>query len=50
MIFDPAEDTLIRQPCDAPAPLVVNGGRYVGCQLDKGHEGQHEVKISWDAR
>jgi hypothetical protein len=34
-------------PCNAPAPLVVNGAQYVGCQGIKGHEGNHEVRINW---
>ena len=34
-------------PCNAPAPLVVNGGQYVGCQGIQGHEGNHEVRINW---
>lgn len=34
-------------PCNAPAPLVVNGAQYVGCQGIMGHEGNHEVRINW---
>ena len=41
------EDTNIVLPCNAPAPLVVNGAQYVGCQMIKGHEGNHEVRINW---
>lgn len=41
---------VIRQPCPAPAPLVVNGSPYVGCALEKGHDGQHEVRITWGDR
>lgn len=33
--------------CQAPAPLVVNGGLFAGCSLAEGHEGEHQVKISW---
>ena len=41
---------IFRQPCPAPAPLVVNGSPFVGCQLDAGHDGQHEVRITWGDR
>lgn len=34
--------------CNAPAPLVVNGAPYCGCQLQKDHDGRHEVYISWE--
>lgn len=45
------EDTQnIAVPCRAPAPLVVNGSPYVGCQLLENHEGQHEVKVTWTSR
>lgn len=37
----------IKMLCAAPAPLVVNGAPYVGCQLGRDHEGDHEVKITW---
>lgn len=37
-------------PCRAPAPLVVNGSPYVGCQLPENHDGQHEVKVTWTSR
>jgi hypothetical protein len=33
--------------CEAPAPVVVNGGAYVGCVRDKGHDGLHKVEIQW---
>ncbi len=39
-----------RQPCPAPAPLVVNGSPFVGCQREAGHKGQHEVRIAWGDR
>lgn len=42
-----AGNAIIKQPCDAPAPLVINGAAYVGCSLAKDHEGPHEVKITW---
>lgn len=34
-------------PCNYPAPVVVNGGIFCGCQKVKDHEDQHEVRISW---
>jgi len=37
----------LRRPCPAPAPLVVNGSPYVGCDLAAGHEGNHKVTIQW---
>ncbi len=37
----------IRQLCPAPAPLVANGYPYVGCMLEKGHDGPHKVEITW---
>ncbi len=46
---DPA-NMVLRQPCLAPAPLVVNGSPFVGCKLDAGHDGQHEVRIAWGDR
>jgi hypothetical protein len=38
----------IRQGCNAAAPLVANGGAFVGCQLDTGdgHK-DHSVTIRW---
>ncbi len=33
--------------CAAPAPLVVNGASYVGCQLTNGHDGDHSITIKW---
>lgn len=33
--------------CDAPGPLVVNGGMYAGCNLPLGHPGKHQVVITW---
>lgn len=38
----------IRVPCGAAAPLVVNGGGFVGCTKDK-HDAdeKHEVRITW---
>lgn len=43
----PQEEVVLPVPCNAPAPLVVNGGQYVGCQGIAGHEGNHEVRINW---
>lgn len=43
----PQEDVDLPVQCNAPAPLVVNGAQYVGCQGIKGHEGNHEVRINW---
>jgi hypothetical protein len=40
----------LRRPCPAPAPLVLNGGPYVGCQREDGHDGPHEVRITWGER
>lgn len=34
--------------CNTPAPLVVNGSAYVGCELPLGHEGPHTVTCKWD--
>lgn len=42
--------TILAAHCPAPAPLVVNGSPYVGCQLDAGHEGPHSVTATWAAR
>lgn len=39
--------SIIKLKCEYPAPLVVNGGSYIGCQKDAGHEGQHEIRIEW---
>jgi hypothetical protein len=39
----------LRQDCPAPAPLVVNGGGYVGCSREAGHDGPHTVTITWGA-
>lgn len=33
--------------CNSPAPLIINGGMYCGCQRPTEHEGPHEVRISW---
>ena len=44
----PDEDTVLKMACNAPAPVVVNGGTYCGCQLVKDHEGRHEIYISWE--
>lgn len=33
--------------CNAPAPAVVNGGGYLGCALDAGHDGQHSTTLTW---
>lgn len=43
-------DFSIKIPCSAPAPLVVNGALFVGCQLDKDHDGPHKVEITWGLR
>ena len=40
----------LREPCPAPAPLVVNGSPYVGCAREKGHDGPHKVEITWGDR
>lgn len=37
----------MRSPCGAAAPLVANGGGYVGCQLVQGHDGEHSITIKW---
>jgi hypothetical protein len=43
----------IRIPCNAAAPLVLNGGMYAGCQLDRDHDKQdppvpdHEFVLRW---
>jgi hypothetical protein len=39
----------LRVPCGAAAPLVVNGGGFVGCSLAKHPwpEVKHEVRITW---
>ena len=42
--------TLLFDPCGEPAPLVVNGGQYAACGLDKGHGGQHLITIHWGPR
>lgn len=41
------EDHKIQVPCNAPAPLVLNGASYIGCKLLKDHEGPHKVEIVW---
>lgn len=41
-------DTTIRRPCNSPAPLVVNGGYYAGCSLNRGHSGHHSFTMNWD--
>lgn len=48
-IYASGKDVRIRQSCGAPAPLVANGGGYVGCTLDKGHDGAHKVDVQWSA-
>lgn len=40
-------DVRIKQFCASPAPLVANGHLFVGCQLDKDHDGPHKVEITW---
>lgn len=42
-----SEIMTLSRPCQAPAPLVVNGEPFVGCSRETGHEGPHEVKITW---
>lgn len=37
----------VRNLCNDAAPLVVNGGAYIGCRLEEGHEGQHYIEIWW---
>lgn len=41
---------VIRRACLAPAPLVANGGAYAGCSLEVGHDGDHEIRITWSRR
>lgn len=45
--MDPEGVSKFRIVCAYPAPLVVNGGGFAGCQLDKGHTGQHSITITW---
>lgn len=33
--------------CNYPAPVVVNGASYCGCQLPPDHEGAHQVNVTW---
>lgn len=33
--------------CNAPAPLALNAGAYVGCQLLNGHAGPHCLVVNW---
>lgn len=49
IVTDPGtvNGSVIRMPCDAPAPLAMNGAVYVGCSLPKDHSGQHEVTVKW---
>lgn len=42
------ESAVIRIPCGAAAPLVLNGAAFVGCSLDAGHNGPHEVTVRWE--
>lgn len=44
----PLEDAVLEIPCNAPAPLVVNGRQYTGCQRAQGHDGPHQLSISWE--
>lgn len=37
----------IKFNCGAPAPLVVNGAMFVGCEKEKQHDGAHSVTIRW---
>lgn len=37
----------IFNPCNAPAPIAVNGGGYVGCTIAAGHEGNHKTILTW---
>lgn len=41
-------DAVLEIPCNAPAPLVVNGRQYTGCQRVQGHDGPHQLSISWE--
>lgn len=43
-----AEPSRLLAPCGAPAPVVVNGGAWVGCSLPSGHAGSHEVTVKWE--
>lgn len=40
-------DATLKVSCGAAAPVVVNGGGFVGCSLASGHAGSHEIKVSW---
>lgn len=46
-IYNPDKKVTLPQRCNFPAPLVINGAPYCGCQLPKDHDGQHEVKVKW---
>jgi len=37
----------LNKRCSAPAPLAANGGAYVGCRHDPGHDGDHEAIFIW---
>ena len=45
---EPGDSAIIRIPCGAAAPLVLNGAAFVGCSLDAGHDGPHEVTVRWE--
>lgn len=47
VLHNPHDMLTIHLPCNAPAPLVMNGAAYVGCPLPRGHAGLHEVRIVW---
>jgi hypothetical protein len=41
------EIIVVLVPCGSPAPLVVNGAAFVGCDLERGHPGHHHVEVVW---
>ena len=45
--FQEAQVQILKRPCGAAAPLVVNGAPFVGCSKEQGHDGQHSITISW---
>lgn len=45
--LETVEEAELPVQCNVPAPLVINGGMYCGCQMVEGHEGSHEVRINW---
>jgi len=41
------ENGTLGAACNAPAPVVANGALLISCTLARGHDGSHEVKVSW---